>query len=281
VALRGRPNSEDIEPGLKPKQGGHGVPPKQIGSAAQQIMQSEDTITLPTNVSTCLSTFIASAKKVFGDDLLSVVLYGSGAEGKLRPTSDVNLILVLAAFARPQADMLRESFRLAQAAIKLRVMFLLQSEREPASSAFAVKFGDVARRRLVLYGDDPFKSLRVSRADAIFRLRQTSLNLALRLREAYVASSLREEQAAALIADTAGPLRSCALTLLELEGSPAATPKQALERMAESVPELAKDVQLISEARQRHILPPGAAAPVLFNMIRLAETMSLRAAELK
>lgn len=244
-------------------------------------MNREDTITLPTNVSTCLSTFIASAKKVFGDDLLSVVLYGSGAEGKLRPTSDVNLILVLAAFARPQADMLRESFRLAQAAIKLRVMFLLQSELEPAASAFAVKFGDVARRRLVLYGDDPFKSLRVSRADAIFRLRQTSLNLALRLREAYIASSLREEQAAALIADTAGPLRSCALTLLELEGHPAASPKQALERMVESMPELVKDVQLITEARQRHPLPPGAAAPVLFNMIRLAEAMSLRAAELK
>lgn len=244
-------------------------------------MNREDTITLPTNVSTCMSTFIASAKKVFGDDLLSVVLYGSGAEGKLRPTSDVNLILVLAAFGRPQADMLRESFRLAQAAIKLRVMFLLQSELEPAASAFAVKFGDVARRRLVLYGDDPFKSLRVSRADAIFRLRQTSLNLALRLREAYIASSLREEQAAALIADTAGPLRSCALTLLELEGHPAASPKQALERMVESMPELVKDVQLITEARQRHTLPPGAAAPVLFNMIRLAEAMSLRAAELK
>jgi predicted nucleotidyltransferase len=244
-------------------------------------MNREDTIALPTNVSTCLSTFIASAKKVFGDDLLSVVLYGSGAEGKLRPTSDVNLILVLASFARPQADMLRESFRLAQAAIKLRVMFLLRDELEPASAAFAVKFGDIARRRLVLYGEDPFKSLQVSREDAIFRLRQTSLNLTLRLREAYIASSLREEQAAALIADTAGPLRACASTLLELEGHAASSPKEALARIAESVPHLANDVQLITEARQRHTLPPGAAAPVLFNMIRLAQAMSLRAAALK
>ena len=243
-------------------------------------MNREDTITLPTNVSTCLSTFIASAKKVFGDDLLSVVLYGSGAEGKLRPTSDVNLILVLAAFARPQADMLRESFRLAQAAIKLRVMFLLRDELEPASRAFAVKFGDIARRRLVLYGDDLFKSLQVSRADAISRLRQTSLNLTLRLREAYVASSLREEQAAALIADTAGPLRSCASTLLELEGHPASSPKQALERIAEPIQDLTNDVRLITEARRRHLLPPGAAAPVLFNMIRLAQAISERTDEL-
>jgi predicted nucleotidyltransferase len=245
-------------------------------------MQREETITLPTNVSSCLSTFIASAKKVFGDDLISVVLYGSGAEGKLRPTSDVNLILVLASFARPQADMLRESFRLAQAAIKLRVMFLLQDELQPASQAFAVKFGDIVRRRLVLYGPDPFQSLSVSREDAIFRLRQTSLNLTLRLREAYVASSLREEQAAALIADTAGPLRSCAATLLELEGQPASSAKEALERIVTSVHQgTDHDTQLITEARQRHTLPPGAAASVLFQMIRLAQAMWLRAAELK
>ena len=244
-------------------------------------MKTEETITLPTNVSSCLSTFIAAARKVFGDDLISVVLYGSGAEGKLRPTSDVNLILVLDGFARPQADMLRESFRLAQAAIKLRVMFLLQAELQPASQAFAVKFGDIARRRLVLYGPDPFQSLSVSREDAIFRLQQTSLNLTLRLREAYVASRLREEQAAALIAVTAGPLRSCASTLLELEGHPAASPKEALERVAATVDHgTTHDVQLISEARQRHTLPPGAAASVLFQMIRLAQAMSLRAAEL-
>ena len=253
-------------------------------------MQREETITLPTNVSATLSTFIAAAKKVFGDDLVSVVLYGSGAEGKLRPTSDVNVVLVLGAFARPQADMLRESFRLAQAAIKLRVMFLLQSEIEPASRAFAVKFADIARRRLVLYGEDPFKSLSVSRQAAIFRLRQTSLNLTLRLREAYVAASLREEQAAALIADTAGPLRSCAAALLELQGEPAQSPKEALERVAATVlyeapsgatQSIIYDGRLIAEARQRRVLPPGAAEAALFDMIHLAQAISGRAAELE
>src|SRR5687768_17709659 len=98
-------------------------------------MTSETTITLPTNVSTTLSTFIAAAKKAFGDQLVSVVLYGSGAEGKLRSTSDVNLILLLKAFDRGLADQIREPLRLAEAAIKLRVMFLLQDELQPASQA--------------------------------------------------------------------------------------------------------------------------------------------------
>jgi predicted nucleotidyltransferase len=244
-------------------------------------MTSETTITLPTNVSTTLSTFIAAAKKAFGDHLRSVVLYGSGAEGKLRPTSDVNVILVLSAFDRGLADQLREPLRLAQAAIKLRVMFLLEDELKPATQAFAVKFADIARRRLVLYGEDPFASVAVSRDDAIFRLKQTLLNLTLRLREAYISRSLREEQLTTVIADAAGPLRSCASTLLELEGRAAASPKQALEQIANASPSATHDVQLITEARQRNALPPGAAAPALFHLIELAHAMWTRAAQLK
>ena len=247
-------------------------------------MTSETTVTLPTNVSSALNAFIAAAKKAFGDDLLSVVLYGSGAEGKLRPTSDVNLILLLGAFERQQADHLREPLRLAEAAIKLRVMFLLRDELKPASQAFAVKFADVIRRRLVLYGDDPFASLVVSREDAIFRLKQTLLNLTLRLRETYISRSLREEQIAAVIADTAGPLRSCASALLELEGHSAASSKEALEQIAATLtskPGSSEDLQLITEARQRHTLPPGAAAPALFHLIDLAHAMWARAAQLR
>ena len=54
--------------------------------------------TLPSNVGRVLAGFIESAREAFGDDLRSVVLYGSGADGQLRPTSDVNLLLLLADF---------------------------------------------------------------------------------------------------------------------------------------------------------------------------------------
>jgi predicted nucleotidyltransferase len=247
-------------------------------------MNGEITVTLPTNVSSALHTFIAAAKKAFAENLLSVVLYGSGAEGKLRPTSDVNVILVLASFSREQADQLREPLRVAQAAIKLRAMFLLREELRPATQAFAVKFADIARRHVVLYGEDPFAQVEVSRDDAIFRLKQTLLNLTLRLRETYVARTLREEQIGLTIADAAGPLRACASTLLELEGKAASSPKEALEQLAATLPnaaDRAEVLQLISEARQRNNLQPGAGAPALFHLIELAHAMWVRAAELK
>ena len=244
-------------------------------------MEGEANITLPPNVDRVLTGFVEEARSAFGHDLRAIVLYGSGAEGKLRATSDVNLLLVLSAFEQAGADQLREPLRLAQAAIRLRAMFLLESELQPAMAAFAVKFGDILRRHRVLYGDDPFAAVNsISRGDRIVRLKQTLLNLTLRLREAYIARSLREEQLVAMIADMAGPLRSCAATLLELEGRQAVSSREALQQVAASLPggaEWAEGISLISEARQERTLAPGVAAPTHFHLIELARLMWTRA----
>lgn len=236
--------------------------------------------TLPPNVGRVLAGFIAQARSAFDNDLRAVVLYGSGAEGKLRATSDVNLLLMLLAFEQQKADQLREPLRLAQAAIRLKTMFLLESEIRPAMQAFAVKFADIMRRRRVLYGDDPFVGIAISRNDSIVRLKQTLLNLTLRLREAYIARGLREEQLVAMIADMAGPLRSCAATLLELEGKSVESHKEALHQVATSLPAgagRAEEISRISEARQERTLAPGVAAPTLFHLIELARLMWTRA----
>ena len=238
---------------------------------------------LPPKVNSVLTEFVNSAKTAFQDDLRSIVLFGSGAEGKLRPTSDVNVIVVLARFDQDKANQLREPLRLAHAAINLKAMFLLEEEVQPAFHAFAVKFADIKRRRRVLYGDDPFDAISVSREDAIFRLNQTLLNLILRLRESYISRGLREEQLVASIADAAGPLRSCAASLLELEGTAARSPKEALQLISSSLPGAEKrneELELVSEARQRQTLPPGAAALVLFHLIELARLMWVRASSL-
>jgi hypothetical protein len=50
---------------------------------------------LPEAVRTTLSEFTAAAQGAIAADLLSVVLFGSAAEGRPRATSDVNVALVL------------------------------------------------------------------------------------------------------------------------------------------------------------------------------------------
>ncbi len=59
--------------------------------------------------------------------------------------------------------------------------------------------------------------------------RSSALESRLRLREAYVMRGLREEQLALAVAEAAGPIRSCAATLLELQDLTRSSPKEALE----------------------------------------------------
>ncbi|HEV8268393.1 MAG TPA: nucleotidyltransferase domain-containing protein [Thermoanaerobaculia bacterium] len=232
--------------------------------------------TLPAPVRKELDDFVAAAESVFGEDLLSVVLFGSAAEGRLRSTSDVNVLLVLRAFDSRKADAFREPARLAWAAARLAPMFLVEEEVDAALVSFADKFADVLRRRIVLHGADPFAGKRIPRDATIARLRQVLLNLTLRLREAYVTRGLREEQLAIVIADAAGPLRSAAATILELEGTSPPQPKEALLRLAATLGDYAAALESLSGAREQRVLPPGEAGPVLLALVSLARDMRRR-----
>ena len=234
---------------------------------------------LPDTVGRALGDFVDAAKRVLGDDLAAVVLYGSAADGTLRASSDVNLILVLSSFDRSRLDSLREPLRFAAAVIRLKVMFLLEDEILPAVQAFAVKFADVLRRRRVLFGHDPFEPIVIPRAAMILRLRQVLLNLAIRLRESYMLRSLREEQLVQVIADSAGPLRTAAATIFEIEGESGVAPKQALARLAAEIGVAGHETILarLSRAREERRLAAGEAPDELVGLIALASALRARA----
>jgi len=233
---------------------------------------------LPAEVEQSVSAFVDAAKAAFEDGLVSVVMYGSAAEGRLRATSDVNMLLVLKSFDQAHADRLREPLRLAHAAIQLNAMFLLESEVGTAMEAFAVKFADIVARHRILFGSDPFAAVDPPRDAVVRRLKQVLLNLQLRLRERYVLLSLREEQLALVIADAAGPLRSSAASLLHLEGSPLLAPKEALEKIVQDMNDstLTSALHEVSAAREDRQLEAGKAAPTLMALVELTRRMRER-----
>jgi predicted nucleotidyltransferase len=234
---------------------------------------------LPPLVAEVLNSFLQSAKDAFGADLLSAVLFGSAAEGKLRATSDLNLILVLASFHQSKADLLRQPLRVAQAALQLHPMFLLKDEIPHAARSFAPKFADIRRRRAILFGEDPFASLTIPRDAEIRQLRQQLLNLILRLRAAYVARSLREEQLSLLIAGALGPLRSYAAVLLDLEGHPATSALQALQTLGAelSIPDWPQLSARLAATQETRVSAPGEAPRLFFPLLDLACRMQSRA----
>lgn len=230
---------------------------------------------LPIHVTKILENFTESVKINFKDNLISVVLFGSAAEGRLRASSDVNVIVVLKKFDAREADGMREDFRSAHAAVQLNVMFILESEINEASEAFAVKFMDIWARHKVLFGSDLFNNLNISKESQKNRLKQIIMNLKIRLRERYALLSLREEKLSLVVADFAGPVRSCALSILRLEGENFEHPKEALEKLVSkfSIQNAEQLLLNISKARESTVLPAGEAVPTVLGLMHLLEDM--------
>ncbi len=233
-------------------------------------------MTLPQPVEQGLNEFAESARKAFGPDLVSIVLYGSAAEGRLRASSDVNTITVVKSFSSGAAHAISPVLTLLATAIQLETMFVLESELAETVNAFPVKFADIRLRHRVLLGGDPFANLEIPRAALIGRLRQVLLNTILRTRQSYALRLGREERMVALLADMAGPLRSAASAMLELNGSNAASPREALDQVAKSAaqPQWSESVSMLSIAREQRMLPAGKSADqVVFSLLELAQNM--------
>lgn len=236
------------------------------------------TSALPADVGPFLQRFVDAARDALGADLMSIILFGSAAEGRLRATSDVNVLVVIRDWKPEQADRMREPVRTAIAGIRLAPLFIRNDELHDAALAFADKFSDILRRRRVLFGDDAVEGIVIPRAALVARERQSLLNIAVRLRQTYLVRSLRDEQAALAVAEMAGPLRGSAATLLELSGRGVFEPRQALRVFVEGTRDasLGPVLDTMSAVREERELAPGVAPAALAALETIA--MHLRAA---
>lgn len=219
-----------------------------------------------------LSELVDAARQCFAADLVLAALYGSAAEDRLRPGSDVNVLFVLESFDAAKVDSLRPALRTAHAALRLQTMVMLRAELPAAAELFAVKFNDIRTRHRILHGPDLLKELVIDEAELKRRLREVLLNLAMRLRERYAMVSLREEQLVTVIADAAPPLRASAMALLKLRGVEAPSLREALETVVAGTGNAAFSaaVATLSQARQEQRLPPGVAGPAVLALSQLA-----------
>jgi predicted nucleotidyltransferase len=230
-----------------------------------------------------LTDLVPAARTALGDTLESIVLFGSAAEGRLRPASDVNVIFVLNRFDAARVEALGETVRVAQAAIRLAPMVMLRDEIPHAAAAFAVKFADIVRRHRVLHGSDPFADLTISRDRLMARLTQVLLNLRLRLRASYLTRNTFDDQLVGVIVHAAGALRSAAATLRELEGQGRLSPRESLAQIVQELGDAryGQVVEQMSVARERGVLPPGAPRAAVLALIDLAGAMHERATRLR
>jgi hypothetical protein len=224
---------------------------------------------LPPSVAVILEEFVATLLQSTGPRLDAVILFGSAAEGRLRSTSDVNLLVIAAGLTLPELDSVRLALHAGRSAAGLTVMFLEKSELANAMEAFAVKFTDIKARHRVLYGKSPLDSFEITRDATVRRVRQVLLNLTVRLRERYVIDGDHEERLARILAEITGPIRASAATLVALRDGRTLAPKAALEAIFAADGSWDACLSGLSAVHRDEHLAPGATRQLFGDVLRL------------
>jgi predicted nucleotidyltransferase len=156
-----------------------------------------------------------------GDNLASVVLYGSAAAGdQVGAESDYNLLIALNRITP-------EDLRLAQAPMRewqrlghpLAVYFTVEELRD-AADVFPVEFHQMRRARVVLHGEDPFASLVISDENLRHQTEYELRSKLIQLRRHYIPASASVEKLCDLMSDSLTSFAALFAPVLMLHGQP-------------------------------------------------------------
>jgi predicted nucleotidyltransferase len=147
-----------------------------------------------------LTNLVDELRTAHGENLASVVLYGSAAAGdQTGLRSDHNLLIALKRITsedlrRSQAPM-REWQRLGQ---PMPVYFTVE-ELNDAADVFPIEFLQMEQARKVLYGRDPFEFIKISRANLRHQTEYELRTKLIQLRRLYIPASTSIEKLSSLM----------------------------------------------------------------------------------
>jgi predicted nucleotidyltransferase len=179
-----------------------------------------------TVVQEALSGLVGDLRATHGDNLASVVLYGSAAAGdRIELRSDYNILIALTRITpedlrQAQAPM-REWQRLGH---PLPVYFTVE-ELSDAADVFPIEFHQMANARIVLYGHDPFEFIKLSDANLRHQTEYELRSKLIQLRRLYIPASVSVDKLCDLMNDSLSSFAALFRAVLLLHGHEAPVSK--------------------------------------------------------
>jgi hypothetical protein len=176
---------------------------------------------------------IGDLQATHGENLASVVLYGSAAAGDTTAQADDYNLLIALHHITP------EDLRLAQAPTRewqrlghpLPVYFTL-AELHDAADVFPIEFQQMSRARVVLYGSDPFETLQLSDANLRHQAEYELRSKLIQLRRLYIPASVSIDQLCDLMSDSLTSFAKLFAAALRLSGIESPIVKHDIVRAA-------------------------------------------------
>jgi hypothetical protein len=174
-----------------------------------------------------LNHFVEDLRATHGDNLASVVLYGSAAMGdRMAQLAGYNVLVALNRITpedlRQAQAPIREWQRLGQ---PLPVYFTF-SELSDAADVFPIEFHQMEQARKILYGKDPFESVKLSDANLRHQTEYELRGKLIQLRRSYIPASASVEKLCALMSESLGTFAALFRPVLLLSGKEPPVTKQ-------------------------------------------------------
>jgi hypothetical protein len=184
-----------------------------------------------TQVREALRELVDDLRATHGENLASVVLYGSAAAGdEVEVRSDYNLLIALNRITP-------EDLRMAQAPMRewqrlghpLPVYFTVE-ELSDAADVFPIEFHQMANARVVLFGHDPFEFVQLSTENLRHQTEYELRSKLIQLRRLYIPASVSIEKMCDLMSDSLSSFAALFRAVLLLFGNEAPVAKPEVVR---------------------------------------------------
>ncbi len=180
-----------------------------------------------------LDELVRRLSESLGEDLVSVVLYGSAAADDFQErVSDLNVLAVLSAIGEKQLEQAYGPVRWWMNKKQPAPILLSVEEVQNASDAFAIEFLDIRAAYRILYGEDLVESIEVESAHHRHQVEHEIRSLLLRLRERYLGLQKDTKALRGLLTDSLPSFSTLFRHALLLHGHAAAIKKQEVFRLA-------------------------------------------------
>jgi len=144
---------------------------------------------IPTDPRELFNEFTKDYKDIYGNDLVSIILYGSSASGNYIPKkSDINFLIVLTETGITQ---LRKSLKIAAKWRKRMVstpLFLTKSYITSSLDSFAIEFLNMKKHYQLVFGEDTLKEISINKSSLRLQCERELNAKLLQLRQAYLES---------------------------------------------------------------------------------------------
>ncbi|HWP52684.1 MAG TPA: hypothetical protein VN476_01050 [Pyrinomonadaceae bacterium] len=170
-------------------------------------------------VSETLDQLIKNLREAHGENLSSIVLYGSAAAGDhVESRSDHNLLIALTRITTRDLHAAHSAMREWEKLGQPIPVYFTVAELQDAADVFPIEFYQMERARKILYGRDPFEFVQISPANLRHQTEYELRTKLIQLRRLYIPASASVARLSALLSDSFASFAALFQAVLILKG---------------------------------------------------------------